>query len=84
MLCSVCGERFGGLTAFDLHRSGKYPVANEKHPVPVGVASTMRRCLSAREMIEIGLRRDGKGKWCRSFGNAKTLRTPQAKKGIAA
>ncbi len=82
MVCAVCGEKFGGITAFDMHRVGKFPVANPRHPVPVGEAAKQRRCLTAREMMEAGLRRDGKGKWCRTY--PLTLQTPQAKKRIAA
>ncbi len=84
LTCTVCGERFGGEKVFSMHRVGEFPHASPKHPVPVGVAATMRRCLSADEMRAIGLHQDGKGKWVQSFGNAKRLRLAASKKGIAA
>lgn len=85
MICTACNERFGGITAFDLHRSGKYPVANHKHPVPVGETATKwRRCLSADEMREKGLHQDGKGKWVQSYGNPQRQPLPRVIRRIAA
>ncbi len=82
MRCPTCGERFGGITAFEIHRIGAFPVANDEHPVPVGEAAKSRRCLTADEMLAKKLHLDGQGKWVRPCDNAKTLRMAQAKNNI--
>lgn len=84
LTCTACGGKFGGEKVFSMHRVGKFPHASPEHPVPVGVAAKMRRCLSTEEMLQIGLHQDGKGKWAQSFGNAKRLRLAASKKRIAA
>ncbi len=66
MRCSVCGEAFGGVTAHDLHRVGELP-----EYAPVGEAAKHRRCLTPSEMRAAGLKRDGRGRWCRTLAAAK-------------
>lgn len=56
--CSVCGLVFGGVSSFDLHRVG-----------PVGA----RRCLSADELVALGLRQGPRG-WGRPYNGPATLR----------
>jgi hypothetical protein len=58
MKCGVCSEAFAGDTAFSLHRVGEMPTN-----APVGEASKYRRCLTPFEMMEKGMRRDGRGRW---------------------
>ncbi len=60
MRCSLCGKLFAGDTSFQMHRTGEMPTDGS-----VGEASKARRCLTATEMREIGLKRDSKGRWCR-------------------
>lgn len=60
MRCSVCGKVFAGASAFDAHRVGEMPT-NAR----VGEAVKHRRCLSAAEMRDIGLKRDRHNRWCR-------------------
>lgn len=56
-LCTSCGEDFGGVTAFDLHRVGKHAYLHDaEHP-------DGRRCLSRDEMVERGLKLDKHGRW---------------------
>ena len=53
--CEACGERFLSLTAFDLHRTGKFSgMSGRKHT---------RRCLSVAEMIRRGMRQRAEGSW---------------------
>lgn len=62
MTCSWCKKRFGGLHAFDMHfhLTGEIP-----EDAPVGSSSQYRRCRTARELIDIGMKRDKYGRWCR-------------------
>jgi hypothetical protein len=82
--CTICGEKFGGIKVFDMHRIGKFPVVNATHPLPVGQAAKYRTCLSADGMRKKGLHQDKQGKWVQSFGHAKTLRLPASNRSIAA
>ena len=62
--CGRCGERFGGLRAFDDHRSGPME---------------LRTCLSPSAMQHRGYERDERGYWGRSMGagvSAILRRTP--------
>lgn len=59
-LCRACGEDFGSLTTFDLHRVGSHEMdASAEHPEG-------RRCLSAVELTQCGFRRGRRGRWSRS------------------
>ena len=56
-LCTVCGEDFGSLSAFDRHRTGRYGHPySEEHP-------DGRRCLNKPEMRAAGLHQDSAGRW---------------------
>lgn len=52
--CEGCGERFRSLTAFDMHRTGKYARGRERHT---------RRCLSVAEMQAKGMGQTDHGAW---------------------
>ena len=62
--CSTCGQRFGGVVAFDAHRVGKFGVRD-------GV--DRRRCMTTDEMLSAGLSRNGHG-WGRAYSTPRTLR----------
>jgi len=47
-LCTVCNRTFGGVSAFDLHRTGEYTQGKVQ-------PQTQRRCLSDKEMLDKGL-----------------------------
>jgi hypothetical protein len=51
--CSGCGRTFTSLSAFDLHRTGKFQ-------------RKMRRCLTEQGMQAIGMVQNEKGWWMRS------------------
>jgi hypothetical protein len=56
-LCSACGQDFGGVRAFDLHRVGKHAYSySAKHP-------DGRRCLNEQEMQERGMYLNESGRW---------------------
>jgi hypothetical protein len=67
MRCSLCHKVFAGMTAFDMHRVGEAPI-----DCPVGQAYKYRRCLTAEEMLAIGLKRS-KGRWCRTLAAMREL-----------
>ncbi len=71
--CAACGERFGGVSAFDLHRVGR-------HGVSEGV--DRRRCMAPAEMLAAGLSLNSHG-WGRPYSTPRTLRIG-AKGGSAA
>lgn len=50
--CETCRQGFRSLTAFDLHRTGRY--AKRGHT---------RRCLTTEEMRERGMRQAPNGAW---------------------
>jgi hypothetical protein len=52
-LCRGCHQMFTSLSAFDLHRTGKYELK-------------MRRCMIEQEMLEKGMVLNAKGWWMRS------------------
>lgn len=52
--CRACGRDFGGITAFDRHRVGKY---TRKGP------DYGRRCLTEEEMLAAGLWITSRGTW---------------------
>ena len=54
--CPGCGELFGGVRTFDLHRYGPF---------------TARKCLTAAELAAKGWRHDAAGFWSRPFATAK-------------
>jgi hypothetical protein len=58
--CEGCGERFCGLTAFDMHRVGSYAVGRRK--------PCTRRCLSAVEMRAKGMEQTVRGAWATGAG----------------
>jgi len=49
--CSVCGEHFLNVRAFDLHRVGEYDPNGD------------RRCMPTPRMESAGLERDPRGYW---------------------
>jgi hypothetical protein len=51
--CCGCGRTFASLSAFDLHRTGKF-----QHK--------MRRCLTEQNMLAKGMVQNAKGWWMRS------------------
>jgi hypothetical protein len=55
-LCDSCGQYFGGVTTFDLHRVGEY-------------SDGTRRCLTAAEMQARGLSLNARGLWVRAYGS---------------
>jgi hypothetical protein len=57
--CVTCGLMFGGVGAFDLHRTGTL---------------TDRRCLSASELPAKGLALGARGRWGRGYDGAPRLR----------
>jgi hypothetical protein len=55
--CTTCGEDFGGIVAFDLHRVGEHEhLFSAEHPEG-------RRCLSSQEMVACGMWRGARGRW---------------------
>jgi hypothetical protein len=52
-LCSACNQMFTSLSAFDLHRTGKFK-------------RKMRRCLTEQEMRARGMVQNAKGWWMRA------------------
>ena len=56
--CRGCHQMFTSLSAFDLHRTGKY-----EHK--------KRRCLTGQEMLEKGMVQNAKGWWMRSAFDGK-------------
>lgn len=62
-LCSSCGEDFGGVTAFDLHRVGKHDYTYEEGLQMSPPREDGRRCLSREEMVERKLKLDAYGRW---------------------
>lgn len=52
--CLVCHETFTSTTAGDMHRVGK-------HGVTAG--PDRRRCLTATEMLDKGMTKNGRGYW---------------------
>lgn len=62
--CSGCGERFGGVEAFELHRTGKPAVAE---------GPERRRCMTGDEMRRAGLSAGSRG-WGRPYGTPGTSR----------
>jgi hypothetical protein len=56
--CTACGEFFNSTSAFDKHRSGSY---------------VSRRCLTADEMLSIGMERPEHGFWVGSRRPVLTL-----------
>jgi hypothetical protein len=59
-LCSTCGEDFGSVLAFDVHRVGKHAYVYSRQQ-PDG-----RRCLTKREMREQSFRLNTRGAWSTS------------------
>lgn len=58
-LCTVCGEDFGSVGAFEAHRVGAHMYTfSAEHP-------DGRRCLTTEELLRNGWRRDGSGRWRR-------------------
>ena len=63
--CSGCGRMFTSLSAFDLHRTGKFQ-------------RKMRCCLTDQEMRERGMVQNEKGWWMRSaFDGALPWHSPE-------
>ena len=60
--CSACGEYFGGVRGFDLHRRGEYP--DRTCLAPSRVADKKNRPL---------LRLNERGYWVSSYRGAKSL-----------
>jgi len=56
--CMSCALRFGGVRAFELHRTGP---------------ATDRRCRSAAELVALGLRLTPRG-WSRAYGGSRSRR----------
>jgi hypothetical protein len=48
-LCTVCGRDFGGVRAFDMHRTGRYEDGRE--------------CLSDEAMLAKGMYINAQGRW---------------------
>jgi hypothetical protein len=70
-ICTICGEDFGSVGAFDRHRIGDFPQkgpAEYTGPVGVWTSKRGRRCLTVAELVERGWTRDGRGRW-RQPGN---------------
>lgn len=61
--CPSCLVRFGGMTAFDRHRTG-----------PFGTPSG-RRCMSPDEMQKVGLKEGPDGYWSRPAPAAVAARS---------
>lgn len=56
-LCTVCGEDFGGVQAFDAHRVGSHDYCFDlSHP-------DGRRCLTVQEMLRRGFLRNSRDRW---------------------
>jgi hypothetical protein len=55
-LCSDCGQDFGGVTAFDMHRVGRHDLDYPEH-------LDGRRCLSEDEIRTRGLVQTAHGRW---------------------
>jgi hypothetical protein len=59
-LCRSCGQDFGSVQAFDLHRIGDHAqLWSPEHP-------NGRRCLSISELEQRGFRRNTRGRWSKS------------------
>jgi hypothetical protein len=68
-LCTVCGQDFGSVGAFDAHRVGAYEYTfSADHP-------DGRRCLTAEELTDGNWTRDGRGRWRRAGDGAPWRRS---------
>ena len=67
--CGGCGETFGSLGAFDMHRVGSYggPIYKKsstgKSDIVVGHTKPDRRCLTIAEIEALGMTKNAKGWW---------------------
>src|SRR5579883_2762651 len=62
-LCTVCGEDFASLAAFDRHRVGRHAYSYRQGLRREPPREDGRRCLDPDEMRKAGLERDGRGHW---------------------
>lgn len=64
-LCRACNQTFVSVAAFDFHRVSSYGEAiydGNSHRV-VGYTPHQRRCLTAEEMVVLGMTQNAKGWW---------------------
>ena len=55
--CRSCEQDFGGVHAFDMHRTGKHEhLYSDEHP-------DGRRCLTETEMLARGMYLNAQGRW---------------------
>ncbi len=74
-LCKVCGERFTGSEAGDLHRVVSEVYSIERNGRVLSVGNERRRCLSVAEMVGKGMARNARGEWQRGAAGRRTVPT---------
>ena len=79
--CGGCGEIFGSLGAFDMHRVGSYggPIYKKsstgKSEHVVGHTKSDRHCLTVIEIEALGMTKNAKGWWIANiFGDEAKAR----------
>lgn len=72
-LCTVCGERFTGSEAGDLHRVVSEVYSIERNGRTLSVGNERRRCLSVGEMLGKGMARNARGEWQRGPAGRRTV-----------
>lgn len=77
-LCTLCGQDFGGVRAFDAHRVGSHDHCFDlSHP-------DGRRCLSVEEMAGRGLQRNSAGRWSLPWSLTLSAETKARRNGTEA
>ncbi len=74
-LCKVCGERFTGSEAGDLHRVVSEVYSIERNGRTLSVGNERRRCLSVAEMLGKGMARNARGEWQRGTAGRRGVPT---------
>jgi len=69
--CGECGLDFGGVAAFDRHRTGRHDYRASRDR-PDG-----RRCRVVEEFEQVGLVMGARGRWVLPHSTGRRGRTPQ-------